>query len=230
MKPYAKIAIAENQDPLIPIPASIHCLLPHPYLSLGAPYGKKSPFYLRSLIIEKLIEANRILSELKPGYQIAVFDGYRPVVVQQFMVIHAFQDLIKARELDPLQISNSEKENLMQEVYQFWAIPSYDLASPPPHSTGAAVDLTLIDQNGKELNMGSAIDLISPLSHPNYFEVPEFKDNLEAQKYNSDRQLLNQVMSTAGFQRHPNEWWHFSWGDQMWAWLTDSPIALCGRV
>jgi zinc D-Ala-D-Ala dipeptidase len=227
MKPYSKVAIAENQDPLILIPDSIHCLLPHPYLSLGAPYGEKSPFYLRSRVIEKLMEANRILSQLKPGYQIAVFDAYRPVVVQQFMVIHAYQDLIKARELDPLQISNQQKEDLMQDVYQFWAIPSYDLASPPPHSTGAAVDVTLIDEAGKEINMGSAIDLISPLSHPNYFQA-ELTE--ETQQYHRDRQLLNQAMTEVGFQRHPNEWWHFSWGDQMWAWLTEAPEAFYGRV
>jgi zinc D-Ala-D-Ala dipeptidase len=227
MKPYSKMAIADNQDPLILIPDSIHRLTPHPYLSLGAPYGDKSPFYLRSRVIEKLMEVNRILAQLKSGYQITVYDAYRPVVVQQFMVIHAYQDLIKARELDPLQISNQQKEDLMQDVYQFWAIPSYDLASPPPHSTGAAVDVTFIDEARKEINMGSAIDLISPLSHPNYFQEKAQED---FQQYHRDRQLLNQAMTSAGFQRHPNEWWHFSWGDQMWAWLTEAPEAFYGRV
>jgi D-alanyl-D-alanine dipeptidase len=30
--------------------------------------------------------------------------------------------------------------------------------------------------------------------------------------------FLAEVMATAGFQQHPNEWWHFSLGDQLWAW------------
>ena len=43
-------------------------------------------------------------------------------------------------------------------------------------------------------------------------------------------------MFAAGFQRHPNEWWHFSLGDQMWAWLSNQEnpthlvVARYGRV
>ena len=38
-------------------------------------------------------------------------------------------------------------------------------------------------------------------------------------KYHKNRQILWQVMTKAGFRRHPQEWWHFSYGDQLWAWL-----------
>jgi D-alanyl-D-alanine dipeptidase len=34
------------------------------------------------------------------------------------------------------------------------------------------------------------------------------------------RQALLEAMASAGFTRHPEEWWHFSYGDQMWAWLS----------
>jgi D-alanyl-D-alanine dipeptidase len=63
--------------------------------------------------------------------------------------------------------------------------------------------------------MGTQIDEISPASYPDYYA-----DSTDAaqQKYHIYRQLLNSVMCKAGFRRHPNEWWHFSLGDQMWAW------------
>jgi D-alanyl-D-alanine dipeptidase len=38
------------------------------------------------------------------------------------------------------------------------------------------------------------------------------------------------VMGEAGFAQHPGEWWHFSWGDQLWAWRTQQPGAVYGRV
>jgi D-alanyl-D-alanine dipeptidase len=105
---------------------------------------------------------------------------------------------------------------------------------PPPHSTGAAIDVTLQDQNGREVNMGSDIDEVSPRSFPDYFRLG---DSPEARKFHANRELLYAVMSSSGFQRHPNEWWHFSLGDQMWAWLVNQAgdpanrqVARYGRV
>jgi D-alanyl-D-alanine dipeptidase len=35
-------------------------------------------------------------------------------------------------------------------------------------------------------------------------------------------------MTGEGFANYPEEWWHFSWGDQMWARLTGAPAAIYG--
>lgn len=64
--------------------------------------------------------------------------------------------------------------------------------------------------------MGSEIDQISPRSYPNYFE--HSSDQIE-KEYHQNRLILSQIMLLTGFQQHPNEWWHFSLGDQLWAWL-----------
>ena len=61
--------------------------------------------------------------------------------------------------------------------------------------------------------MGSPIDEISPRSYPDYYTSEPDKP------YHAHRQLLRDVMGSAGFLRHLEEWWHFSLGDQMWAWL-----------
>ncbi|MGB3509109.1 MAG: M15 family metallopeptidase, partial [Microcoleaceae cyanobacterium] len=56
------------------------------------------------------------------------------------------------------------------------------------------------------------------------------------QKYHQYRQLLAEVMLSVGFRQHQQEWWHFSLGDQMWAWLTSQEnnegavVARYGRV
>jgi D-alanyl-D-alanine dipeptidase len=44
------------------------------------------------------------------------------------------------------------------------------------------------------------------------------------------RLALTEAMQTAGFAQHPNEWWHFSWGDQLWAWRTGAGQACYGRA
>jgi len=48
--------------------------------------------------------------------------------------------------------------------------------------------------------------------------------------WNLRRNLLKDVMLSSGFSQHPNEWWHFSYGDQLWAWQNDYKEAIYGRV
>jgi zinc D-Ala-D-Ala dipeptidase len=217
VKPYLIIPIAECGEALIEIPQSLAIALPHTYQALGAPYGNKSPFYLRTGIIDRLEIAQSFLQTIHPDWQIKVFDAYRPISVQRFMVEHTLGELADSQGLDRASLSMLQEQELMAQVLQFWAIPSDDPSTPPPHSTGAAVDVTLVDRQGQEINMGSPIDEISDRSFPNYFQTAT---DPEARSIHQHRQLLFQIMNKSGFQRHPNEWWHFSYGDQMWAWLT----------
>jgi zinc D-Ala-D-Ala dipeptidase len=217
VKPYQIIPIQECGEALIKIPQSLAIAVPHAYQTLGAPYGNKSPFYLRTGIIDRLEIAQSFLQTIHPDWQIKVFDAYRPISVQRFMVEYTLGELADAQGLDRASLSQSQEKELMAQVLQFWAIPSDDPNTPPPHSTGAAVDVTLVDRHGQEINMGSPIDEISDRSFPNYFQMAT---DAEARSIHQNRQILFSAMSQAGFQRHPNEWWHFSYGDQMWAWLT----------
>jgi len=227
LKPYQAIPIAECNQPLVTITDMI-TIDPHPYMSLGAPYGDRSPFLVRQGILEKLQTAQSYLQEIRPDYQIAIFDAYRPIAVQQFMVDYSLTQLAESKGLVTNNMTETEKAALMSEVLKFWALPNHDPKMPPPHSTGAAVDVTFyhIDTH-TEVDMGSPIDEISDRSLPDYFA--SFR-NAQAVGFDRDRQLLNQVMSHSGFQRHPNEWWHFSYGDQLWAWLSNQEVAIYGGV
>ncbi|MEA5541732.1 M15 family metallopeptidase [Limnoraphis robusta Tam1] len=222
IKPYQKVPVQDCGEPLLPIPLEQFAVeSPHPYEKLGAPYhlsNVDSPYYLRQEVLERLITAQTQLQSDYPGWKILIFDAYRPVEVQQFMVDYTFSELLKTRELKPDLISAEERQAILEEVYQFWAVPSLDPATPPPHSTGAAIDITLVNHIGKIVDMGSPIDEISPRSYPNHFA--ESSHSVE-QKYHQNRQILAELMIAAGFQQHPNEWWHFSYGDQMWAWLNN---------
>ncbi|NJL02858.1 MAG: D-alanyl-D-alanine dipeptidase [Spirulinaceae cyanobacterium SM2_1_0] len=216
MKPYQHIPIRECSEPLVAIPLSEFAVeTPHPYVKLGANYAGKSPYYLRAGVLTALQQAQAALQQHHPGWRVQIFDAYRPVAVQQFMVDYTLQETLRSRDLRLETLSAAEQAALWAEIYQFWALPSLDVATPPPHSTGAALDVTLVNADGQPVAMGSPIDELSPRSHPHHFAQAS---DPAAQQYHAQRELLGAIMSQAGFCRHPHEWWHFSLGDQMWAW------------
>ena len=216
MKPYHQVPIQECNEPLIAIPLNNFAIeLPHPYVKLGAEYGNNSPYCLRQGVVQALLEAQFLLEKRFPDWKIKIYDAYRPVGVQQFMVNHTYNSLLKELNLREQQLSAQKRQDLWGQVYSLWAPPSLDQKMPPPHSTGAAVDVTIANERDENLSMGGEIDELHKRSHPDYYVSDQDGDN---QQYQFNRQLLNRIMTNAGFCRHPGEWWHFSLGDQMWAW------------
>lgn len=228
LKPYQTIPIRECHEPLVPIPLDRFAVIdPHPYQALGAPYGDRTPFWTRSGVLARLDQALVKLQAECPGWNIQIFDALRPLPVQQFMVEQAIAEVAIARNLNPATLSEADRDAILPEVQTFWAIPSSDPATPPPHSTGGAIDVTLVNPQGEPINMGSPIDELSPRSYPDHFATSD-ADN--APVFHQRRQLLHRILTQAGFAQHPKEWWHFCYGDQMWAWLSRSPHAYYGRV
>ncbi len=87
-----------------------------------------------------------------------------------------------------------------------------------PHSRGVAIDLTLIDGDGRTLDMGTAFDAFTPLSHHGNTAISP-----EAQR---NRHLLLGIMSTAGWDFYGNEWWHYQlFQPRRYPLLTDSVLA-----
>lgn len=106
------------------------------------------------------------------GYGIRIFDAFRPTEAQWKLWNHT---------------------------------PDPDFLADPnrgsPHSRGVAVDLTLLDASGKALDMGTAFDAFTPLSHHGNKEI-----SADAQR---NRLLLMGIMTTAGWDFYRNEWWHY---------------------
>lgn len=216
MKPYQSIPICDRGEPLVAIPRDRFAVVqPHPYQMLGAPYGNQSPYALRAGVLAALTKAQLQLQQQRPGWRMQIFDAFRPLAVQRFMVEHTFLEQVQARGWIAAALTIAQRDQVMAAVAQFWAIPSDDPATPPPHSTGAALDITLLTETGAVVDMGSPIDEVSLRSHPDHFAN---RTTAAEQTFHAHRTLLNQVMTSAGFRRHPNEWWHFSLGDQLWAW------------
>ena len=234
LRPWSPISIADNGEPLLELPADLVRLEPHPYVAAGAPYGEQaSPFRLRRGVIERLLAAQQHLQQHHPQLRLAVFDAWRPLAVQAYMVQHAIGAECERLGLDPSQ-PGPALEAGVAEVGRFWAPPSADPRTPPPHSTGAAVDLTLIDGDGQPVAMGSEIDAIGAVSEPDHWllqaqALPPGTARDQALAWHRHREALRSAMLQAGFAQHPNEWWHFSHGDQLWAWQQQQPLAIYGR-
>ncbi|MGY2873478.1 D-alanyl-D-alanine dipeptidase [Marmoricola sp. URHA0025 HA25] len=95
-----------------------------------------------------------------------------------------------------------------------------------PHVAGAAVDLTLVDRHGRELDLGTPIDATPEQSGGRCYSDAE-DISAEARHH---RQVLARALRTAGLVNYPTEWWHWSFGDRYWALLTRAPAALYGPV
>jgi zinc D-Ala-D-Ala dipeptidase len=178
---------------------------------------------LRESVGRKLQRINARLGET--GLELFLFDAWRPKAVQVF-----FHDVWMPAELkhrDPAL----QGDALLREVEKYWAAPSRDENSPAPHATGAAVDLTIRWIGGDALWMGSIFDDATPLAHRDRFETladgqPSYSD----EEARANRRLLHWMMAEEGFAGHPNEWWHFSWGDQIWARLAGADAAHYGEA
>jgi zinc D-Ala-D-Ala dipeptidase len=81
------------------------------------------------------------------------------------------------------------------------------------HSFGMAVDVTLLDKHGKELDMGTPFDDLTERSHPALEEGFLLKGELTATQI-EHRYLLRNAMMHAGFVGISTEWWHFDFGDR----------------
>lgn len=188
------------------------------WLTVG---GAIDRLLLRRSVGEKLARVNARVAQA--GLELFLFDAWRPRAVQVY-----FHDVWMPAELKRRH-PGLTGEALTAEVERYWAAPSEDENAPAPHATGAAVDLTLRRIGGDPLWMGSLFDDVTALANRDRFEQLDAGNfSFSDQEAQANRRLLHWLMAEEGFAGHPDEWWHFSWGDQMWAALTGAPHAHYG--
>ena len=227
MKIWNKIPIKDNGDKLVAIPCNLHFLDPHPYFNLGAPYKDKTSIWkLREEVVNRLVKVNDYLIS-KNSFYLLIYDSWRPLEVQEFMFKRAFLLECKKSDIDPSLKNMKSYPCILKKVEKFWAYPSYDSSCPPPHSTGGALDVCLLDKDGNLLEMGSKVDQMDETSNPDFYRNIK---NEKAIIWDSRRNLLREIMTKFGFAQHPNEWWHFSYGDQLWAWKNKKENAIYGKI
>ncbi len=177
---------------------------------------------LREGIVLRLLEAKK---HLPKGWNFKIWDGYRPLSVQEKL----YKDLwdLRAKE-NPLW----EDVELKEAVEKFVAFPSYDPLKPSPHNTGGAVDLTIINAKGEELPMGSEFDEFHERSYGDYFEAGVGAGSSEPMSkiYQENRLVLKEILVEEGFAPYKWEWWHLSYGNQDWAKFKKEKVAIYGSV
>lgn len=150
-------------------------------------YGELTRAYLQPEMAKRLAKASALLKKEKPGYHLLVYDAARPNSAQY--------DLWNA--LDHLKIPARSKT-------QYVADPKIG----SNHNFGCAIDLTVVDENGKPLDMGTKFDFFGPLAYPRSEQEMLKKGKLTARQI-ENRQLLRKVMTQVGFKVNTTEWWHF---------------------
>lgn len=207
------LPITDDGEALAPLDLVPERLLVHPVYHLSGVPGARPQCVARESVLERLI---RVAERLPRGLRIAVLDAWRPLPVQQ----HLYERLESLLAHRHQELSGGAIAALTRE---FVAPPSDDPARPSPHLTGGAVDLTLVDDRGRMLPMGSDFDEVTARSYTGYYEScggdAAARDN---------RRLLYHAMMEAGFANLPTEWWHYSYGDQLWAWTRSEPRARYG--
>jgi len=183
--------------------------------------GAVPDLLVRRSVGERLVRVNAILGLAE--LELFVFDAWLPKAVQAY-----FHDVWMPQELKQRN-PGLQGAALREEVERYWAAPSVDENSPAPHATGAALDLTIRWLGSDPLWMGSIFDDATALAHRDRFEsLRDDALSFSDEEARANRRLLHWLMVEEGFAGHPDEWWHFSWGDQMWAALTGAGAAHYG--
>ncbi|MFC1647481.1 M15 family metallopeptidase [Patescibacteria group bacterium] len=164
--------------------------------------------------IKRLTQAKKHLPE---NYNFKIWDGYRTLKVQQILYDDYYSRLKKEHP-------DFAHEKLCQMVEIFVSPASRNPKFPSPHNTGGAIDLTIVDENNQELNMGTPFDEFTERSFTNHFS------NDPEGKIHKNRMMFKKIMEAAGFANYFEEWWHYSYGDQEWAKTRGESKALYGSV
>lgn len=162
------------------------------------------PMRLREGALMRLREAGERAAE--QGLALHLFDAYRHPGRQR--ATHAVARIV-VRALHP-----TWPRSLVRELANKYVATS-DALAPPPHTTGGAIDLRLVDARGRSLPMG----LAARTDHPGV-----------AAQARKNRARLASLLQPSGFSNYEEEWWHWSYGDSGWALRTNAPHAFYGKT
>lgn len=147
-------------------------------------YDNLREAYLHPLAMKSLLKAQQLLRQRHPGYRLIVYDAARPMSVQQKM-----WDVVKGTSKSRY-VSNPARGGGL-------------------HNYGLAVDVSILDEAGQPLPMGTAVDHLGKEAHITN-EQEMVKEGILTEHERQNRLLLRSVMREAGFHSLLSEWWHFN--------------------
>jgi len=110
---------------------------------------------------------------MEKGYKIKIYDCYRPLFIQEKM-----WKIVS----NPEYVADPKKGSI--------------------HNRGGAVDISIVDAKGKEVDMGTPFDFFGIQASHNYTKL--------SKKVLSNRKFLKKVMVKNGFNFFESEWWHYN--------------------
>lgn len=165
-------------------------------------------FYLRAEAAEKLLQAAKSLPKNTFFY---VSEGYRPLWFQR-------------QEFDKIYAEMLAKYP-QKSKKAVWELTTMYIADPdlsPPHSSGGTLDLTLCNDQAKQIDMGNPMNTVDAKSNTFTRQITK--------RQKENRMLLFDTLTSHDFVNIPSEWWHFSHGDQYWALYKKEKFAKYGPI
>ena len=178
-------------------------------LFFGKELKKKKEVYLRVKTYQLLKQAQR---RLPAGCFFKIYSAYRSLEEQKELWEKEYQ-------LQKKQLPGVSEATLYRLVRARYADPRRGFGG---HQTGGAIDITLCDAKGKEWDMGTDYLDMGAQTLTNSHKVSK-----EARK---NRRVLYKALTSQGFQNYPAEWWHYCYGDRMWAAYQRKECAFYGLI
>jgi len=181
-----------------------------PLVALDASFGPARAL-VRAEVAERLSGAQELLPR---GIRLRVLEGHRTRVDQLAIIARYSGEVCAAHP----GISAGDLDRLVSRFVAPLGVA--------PHVAGAAVDLTLVDACGEELDLGTPVDATPEQSDGAcYFAADGISPDARAH-----RRLLAAVLTPVGLVNYPTEWWHWSFGDRYWALAVGAPAAVYGPL
>ncbi len=137
---------------------------------------------LQPVAFAKFKKASLLLETEHPGWKFIVYDAYRPTAVQQ-------------------RLWNAVKGTPQSRYVAYPKCISL-------HTLGLALDVSLLDEHGAPLDMGTSFDAFIPLAQPRFEKEMLANHKLTVEQY-ANRLILRRIMQRAGFIQLQSEWWHY---------------------
>lgn len=209
------IVIVENNEPIFDLRnQDVVTYGPSPEIPDNTDYTK-----MRQTVCDKLVQAQSLLPG---GLRLCLYEGYRSLSLQKMLFNSRFT---------AVQILHPDwaEDQLFEEATKLVSpvINKDGSVNIPPHSTGAAVDVYLIDEKGQPLDMGILtkdwmLDQDGSISQTNSATI--------SKEAKSNREIMSQALLAVGFINYPTEYWHWSYGDRYWAHQTGNAHAIYGSI
>ena len=213
----AALPVRECGEPLVDLGA-VASLRVDPRMARTSPTGG----LVRSTVVDRLVTAQSLLPR---GLRLLLLDGLCDEAGRRS---RQADRAVRLRDLHP---DWSMQQILDEAGWHCSARPGEkdaEVRIPPPvpaHSTGAAVDVTLCSETGEELPMGCA-----PQAGPVESGGACHTDAPVPDGARANRDSLRIVLTAVGLVNQPEAWWHWSYGDQFWCYVTGAPAARYGPV